>query len=383
MEPQRYRQALERSSLVKDFEMLPFGDLTEIGERGNNLSGRQKQRVQLARALYQDADIYLLDDPFRAVDAHTSTNLFNDYVMGSLSGKTVLLVTHQVEFLRAFDSILLISGGKIMKSGTFDELLSKSEEFQDLVNAQKTTFVPKCQVVYASKRPKAAEIELANNVSSEERDDVGSLKGDQLIKAKEREVGDAGLKPYIQYLKHDKGFLYFSMAVIVHTMFVVGQCVQSYKLAIDLQDSNVSRLKLINVCTVIGFGLILLLILRSLLTVKLGLDASKSVYSTQSSSLFFAPMSFFDSTPLGRMLSRVSSDLSIVDIELPFLINFTVGSIIISYSTYVILCFVAPEIVLVIVLMIYVTILVQRYYNASAKELMRLNGTTKSLVANL
>jgi len=62
---------------VKDLEMLPFGDLTEIGERGNNLSGGQKQRVQLARALYQDADIYLLDDPFSAVDAHTSTSLFN------------------------------------------------------------------------------------------------------------------------------------------------------------------------------------------------------------------------------------------------------------------------------------------------------------------
>uniref|UniRef100_A0A3Q7IYJ1 ABC-type xenobiotic transporter n=1 Tax=Solanum lycopersicum TaxID=4081 RepID=A0A3Q7IYJ1_SOLLC len=107
MEPKRYRQAIERSSLVKDLEMLPFGDLTEIGERGNNLSGGQKQRVQLARALYQDAHIYLLDDPFSAVDAHTSTNLFNDYVMGALSGKTVLLVTHQVEFLPAFDSILV------------------------------------------------------------------------------------------------------------------------------------------------------------------------------------------------------------------------------------------------------------------------------------
>ncbi|KAK4709004.1 hypothetical protein R3W88_029929 [Solanum pinnatisectum] len=382
MEPQRYRQSIERSSLVKDLEMLPFGDLTEIGERGNNLSGGQKQRVQLARALYQDADIYLLDDPFSAVDAHTSTSLFNDYVLRALSGKTVLLVTHQVEFLPAFDSILLTSSGKIMESGTFDELLTKSEEFQDLVNAQKTTSDPKCQEVYATKRPKEAEIEFDNNVSSEERDDVVSLKGDQLIKAEEREVGDAGLKPYIQYLKHNKGFLYFSLAVIVHSMFVVGQYIQSYKLAIGLQDSSVNRLKLIRVYTVTGFSLILFLILRSILAVKLGLGASKSVYSTLSSSLFFAPMSFFDSTPFGRMLSRVSSDLSIVDMELPFLLNYTVGSIIISYSTYVILCFFAPEVLLVIVLMIYVTILVQRYYNASAKELMRLNGTTKSLVAN-
>lgn len=62
---------------MKDLELLPYGDLTEIGERGVNLSGGQKQRIQLARALYQDADIYLLDDPFSAVDAHTATSLFN------------------------------------------------------------------------------------------------------------------------------------------------------------------------------------------------------------------------------------------------------------------------------------------------------------------
>ncbi|XP_060206911.1 ABC transporter C family member 10-like isoform X3 [Lycium barbarum] len=106
MDQLKYQEVLERCSLVKDLEMLPFGDQTIIGERGVNLSGGQKQRVQLARALYQDADIYLLDDPFSAVDAHTSTCLFNEYVMGALSGKTVLLVTHQVDFLPTFDSIL-------------------------------------------------------------------------------------------------------------------------------------------------------------------------------------------------------------------------------------------------------------------------------------
>lgn len=77
MDQQKYQKTVEKCSLVKDIEMLPFGDLTEIGERGVNLSGGQKQRIQLARALYQDADIYLLDDPFSAVDAHTATSLFN------------------------------------------------------------------------------------------------------------------------------------------------------------------------------------------------------------------------------------------------------------------------------------------------------------------
>ena len=79
MDTNRYKATLEKCSLVKDIEMLPFGDLTEIGERGVNLSGGQKQRIQLARALYQNADIYLLDDPFSAVDAHTATSLFNVY----------------------------------------------------------------------------------------------------------------------------------------------------------------------------------------------------------------------------------------------------------------------------------------------------------------
>ena len=77
MDSERYRETLERCSLVKDLELLPFGDLTEIGERGVNLSGGQKQRVQLARALYQDADILLLDDPFSALDAQTATSIFN------------------------------------------------------------------------------------------------------------------------------------------------------------------------------------------------------------------------------------------------------------------------------------------------------------------
>jgi ATP-binding cassette subfamily C (CFTR/MRP) protein 2 len=77
MDSERYRETLERCSLVKDLELLPFGDLTEIGERGINLSGGQKQRVQLARALYQNADIFLLDDPFSALDAHTAMSLFN------------------------------------------------------------------------------------------------------------------------------------------------------------------------------------------------------------------------------------------------------------------------------------------------------------------
>ncbi|OWM71863.1 hypothetical protein CDL15_Pgr017746 [Punica granatum] len=139
VETERYRHTLESCSLVEDLNLLPYGDHTEIEERGVNLSGGQKQRIRLARALYQDADIYLLDDPFSAVDAHTTSSLFNDYVMGALSDKTVFLVTHQVNILPAFDFVLLMSDGKILQAAPFDHLLALSMEFQDLVHAHKET----------------------------------------------------------------------------------------------------------------------------------------------------------------------------------------------------------------------------------------------------
>ncbi|KAI8007331.1 ABC transporter C family member 10 [Camellia lanceoleosa] len=114
-----------------------------LGERGVNLSSGQKQRIQLARALYQDADIYLLDDPFSAVDAHTCSSLFNEYVMAALSTKTVLLVTHQVDFLPAFDSVLLMSDGEIPQATPYHRFLASSREFQDLVNAHRKLLAPK------------------------------------------------------------------------------------------------------------------------------------------------------------------------------------------------------------------------------------------------
>ncbi|KAM4110986.1 hypothetical protein ACJW30_05G033300 [Castanea mollissima] len=106
MDKTKYEKVIKACALDKDINNFNHGDLTEIGQRGLNMSGGQKQRIQLARAVYNDADIYLLDDPFSAVDAHTAAILFNDCVMAALEKKTVILVTHQVEFLSEVDKIL-------------------------------------------------------------------------------------------------------------------------------------------------------------------------------------------------------------------------------------------------------------------------------------
>ncbi|KAJ7972955.1 ABC transporter C family member 4-like [Quillaja saponaria] len=108
---QRYKEVIRVCCLEKDLEMMEHGDQTEIGERGINLSGGQKQRIQLARAVYQDCDIYLLDDVFSAVDAHTGSDIFKECVRGALKNKTILLVTHQVDFLHNVDLILVMRDG--------------------------------------------------------------------------------------------------------------------------------------------------------------------------------------------------------------------------------------------------------------------------------
>ncbi|KAI7750664.1 hypothetical protein M8C21_029508, partial [Ambrosia artemisiifolia] len=124
-------------ALDKDIEAFDHGDLTEIGQRGINMSGGQKQRIQLARAVYNDADIYLLDDPFSAVDAHTASSLFNDCVMTCLQGKTVILVTHQVEFLSFVDNVMVMQDGELIQSGNYEDLLMAGTTFEQLINAHK------------------------------------------------------------------------------------------------------------------------------------------------------------------------------------------------------------------------------------------------------
>ncbi|KAK4489629.1 hypothetical protein RD792_005441 [Penstemon davidsonii] len=369
---ERYQDTLERCSLVKDLELLPYGDLTEIGERGVNLSGGQKQRIQLARALYKDADIYLLDDPFSAVDAHTATSLFNEYVMGALKGKTVLLVTHQVDFLPAFDSVLLLSDGEIL---------------HDLVNAHKETpsaGSERLSEVTPPKRHKPSSIEIHKTYGANKTETSG---GDQLIKKEEREVGDTGFKPYILYLKQNKGFFIFSIAALCHLTFVLGSILLNSWMAAYVDDPNVTTLRLIVVYLIIGVVSSMFLLTRTLSTVVMGMQASRALFSQLLVSLFRAPMSFYDSTPLGRILSRVSSDLSIVDLDVPFNLVFMVGSTTNCYSNLVVLAVVTWQVLFASIPMVFLGIRLQvidfsKYYFSSAKELMRINGTTKSFIAN-
>ncbi|KAG9466704.1 hypothetical protein GDO78_016239 [Eleutherodactylus coqui] len=132
-----YEKVLEACALRPDLELLPHGDQTEIGERGVNLSGGQKQRVSLARAVYSDADLYLLDDPLSAVDVHVGKHLFEKVIghSGLLKNKTRILVTHSLAVLPLVDLIVIMEDGRIGQTGTYRELVSERQDFAEMILA--------------------------------------------------------------------------------------------------------------------------------------------------------------------------------------------------------------------------------------------------------
>lgn len=198
-----------------------------------------------------------------------------------------------------------MSDGEILQAAPYHHLLSSSQEFQDLVNAHKETAgsegLP--DVTSAEKRANSSR-EISK--SYVEKQFKASNGGDQLIKQEERETGDTGLKPYLQYLNQNKGYLFFSLAVLSHLTFVIGQILQNSWMAANVENPHVSTLQLIVVYLLIGVISTVFLMVRSLAAVALGIQSSKSLFSQLLNSLFRAPMSFYDSTPLGRILSRVS-----------------------------------------------------------------------------
>lgn len=130
----RYHEVVRVCQLRRDFTLFPYGDRTIVGERGVSLSGGQRARINLARAVYKRADIYLLDDPLSAVDAHVGRQMFDECITDYLKDKCVVLVTHQLQYLKNVQKIYLLSHGKVEHSGSYEEIQKTGTQFTDLLN---------------------------------------------------------------------------------------------------------------------------------------------------------------------------------------------------------------------------------------------------------
>ncbi|KAL8462296.1 hypothetical protein ACS0TY_033372 [Phlomoides rotata] len=391
MNRQRYNQVLEACSLNKDLEILSFGDQTVVGERGINLSGGQKQRIQIARALYQDADIYLLDDPFSAVDAHTGAHLFSECILGLLDYKTVIYVTHQVEFLPAADLILVMKDGKIKQAGKYNDILKSGSEFMELVGAHEEALSsldsineePTASGEEKSSRNAKPVLQKQHSPSDGE-DKVDETKG-QLVQEEEREKGTVGLSVYWKYIRIAYGGLIAPIALLAQILFQILQIGSNYWMAWATpvsKDSTpcVGGSTLILVYVALSVASSLCIFGRALSVAAIGYKTANILFNKMHLCIFRAPMSFFDSTPSGRILSRASTDQSTVDLSMASIIGSFAFAMIQLLGIIVVMSQVAWQVFIVFIPMISISIWLQRYYIAAARELARLCGVYKAPV---
>ena len=145
MEKEKYNKILSICQLKQDLQIFHKGDQTEIGEKGVNLSEGQKARLAIARAVYTDSDIYVLDDPLSSLDAHVGRNLFNQVFNEYLKEKTLIISTHALQYVSSFDKVFYISQGEIKFIGTHDELEKQDfyQEFKITKERKKTKIITK------------------------------------------------------------------------------------------------------------------------------------------------------------------------------------------------------------------------------------------------
>ncbi|KAL5736225.1 hypothetical protein ACOSQ2_031013 [Xanthoceras sorbifolium] len=398
MDREWYDRVLEACSLKKDLEILSFGDQTVIGERGINLSGGQKQRVQIARALYQDADIYLFDDPFSAVDAHTGSHLFKEVVLGLLRSKTVIFVTHQVEFLPAADLILVMKDGKITQAGKYGDILNSGTDFMELVGAHKQALSTLDSIEGGTGSEKIGiskengesstngVVEKEENKVSQkgESDEVVGPKG-QLVQEEEREKGKVGFSVYWKFITTAYGGALVPFILLVQIISQTLQIGSNYWMAWATPVSKdtkppVGGYTLILVYVMLAIGSSFCILVRSTLLITAGYKTATLLFNKMHLCIFRAPMSFFDATPSGRILNRASTDQSAVDLSIPYQVGSFAFSIIQLVGIIVVMSLVAWQVFIVFIPVIAMCLWYQQYYIPSARELSRLIGLRKAPV---
>uniref|UniRef100_A0A8C6TCW1 Si:ch211-221f10.2 n=1 Tax=Neogobius melanostomus TaxID=47308 RepID=A0A8C6TCW1_9GOBI len=303
-EPQKYNNILEVCCLLPDLAELPYGDMTEIGERGANLSGGQRQRVSLARALYSERPILLLDDPLSAVDACVGSHVFHKAIRGAAKGKTVLFVTHQLQYLPECDDIILMNNGQIAEHGTHAQLMEKDRDYAVLFNSMQQEVSPEAL--------KAAEVHNFFPSSLQKQFLLSMLFKCyflvQLMQAEEKGRGGVAWSVYASYIKAAGGPLIFIINILLFLSTTGSIAFSNWWLSYWIrQGSGVSHEHVFLYC---------MCMFVSSLTLHCTVKASSKLHDKVFRQILLSPMHFFDTTPLGRILTRFSRDMDEVDVRL-------------------------------------------------------------------
>ncbi|XP_070847153.1 ATP-binding cassette sub-family C member 3 isoform X2 [Chaetodon trifascialis] len=428
---QKYHCVLDACALTPDLEVLPGGDMTEIGEKGINLSGGQRQRVSLARALYSDADVYLLDDPLSAVDSHVAKHIFDNLIgpEGVLKGKTRILVTHGISFLPQVDNIVVMVEGRVSEMGSYQELLSQNGAFSEflrnyaledimeedestdelieneelfpddalsnhtdmvdnepVVNEAKRNFMRQLSIISADgEKPRSRSVRrhgCSQRKASEPQEKQKSHETEKLIQAETTETGRVKMKVYVEYAKAVGPLLsvFICFLYACQSAAAIGANIWLSQWTNDASKNQTQENVHMRVGVYAALGIAQgILVMMSSFTLAMGnIGAARKLHYNLLVNKLHTPQSFFDTTPIGRIINRFSKDVYVIDEALPATVLMLLGTVFTCLSTMIVILSSTPIFAVVIVPLAFIYVFVQRFYVATSRQLKRLESVSRS-----
>lgn len=401
----KYEEVIYSCSLESDLANLPAGDRTEVGERGITLSGGQKARINLARAVYFDQDIMLFDDVLSAVDAKVGKHIMQQCMLGILQNKTRILATHQLSLIGEADRIIFLNGDGSVSVGTQEELSESNAGFRNLMAYSKATDTDDSEEeveeeiseIQNEKEGELTEKESGNTSISkaESSDDEAQHKeyntdanaDGTLILLENKAENSVGFKVVVRYFTNGCGSIppLIMLMVLITLMCLATFCFFFTNTWLSFwteRKFDISDGKYIGVYILLTFMSWIFFSLEFILIGYITNRASMYLNIKAINKILYAPMSFMDTTPMGRILNRFTKDTDMLDNEMgeqARLFLFTLGNL---FGVFILCIIFMPWLAIAVPIFIILIACFGSFYSATSLETKRLESVQRSFVYN-
>ena len=374
---ERYYKILDICELNPDLESLIGGDMTEIGEKGINLSGGQRARINIARALYSNKDIYIFDDPISALDANVGKNIVKNCIVNYLEDKTRILITHALQHVYYADKIYYMRKGKIVWEGDYKSLL-KQEFFAELQQKVNRNIKRRKTILNQKQLESLKEVKSFNEFK-----ESGLIK--RLIREERKEVGIIKSKVFLMFFSYIGGF------TTCFLLFIVLFIWQGLKIYSDIwlgywseHQKEKSNNYFFSIYALISISSTLFNYLRTRLITSGSLKCSTNLHYRMISSLIKAPINLFhDTVPKGRIFNKLSKDLTTVDTYTMFWFMTLTAYGSSFFGAITVCCLYQYQALFSLPIFIILSFIISRFYMNCSVELNRLEGISNSPILNL
>lgn len=366
-DPAFYNQTLEACALSRDLELLVNGDFTQVGEKGISLSGGQKARISIARSVYSRAQVQLYDDPLSAVDEHVQAHLIRHVFgqKGLLGDKTVIIATNTLNLLSHCSMVHVIENKTFVESGRFDELRVRG-------------------VVQTLQSRDRSENESSSDSGDDSVSETDSIRSRDTADTEDVQTTPPNLlqlyKKYLSAVGYFNIGVYFSLSLIGSALAIAGGYWVSRWGSSEV--SNLSDLSLVFGYLVIQFSAEMSDSLGIFSISAFGaIRASQTIHEQMLKTVLRAPMSYFESTPLGRLTTRFSGDLETIE-DMYWVVTEVFNTLLASFSTLLVIIVSSPITLLVIIPALYLYRLLQQHYLRTSRQVTRLTATVMSPIVS-